>query len=273
MAGCGDQSATPAVPAKSLNSADELHDEVVALFEPDRDFMQQVQDEIAACMAEQGFEYVPYVDPALVADTDTESSLSPVIDSFEEAVRSPRVDDSNPNDAILMDLRQEDAQAAEAYLIALWGAEDNLSVERPEGGVEDLDLSLDALGCWNYSATQLTGGADRIEYTHDLLDLDAQLAALVEADDRWVTAAARVEECVGNAGIESLEAQFNEAYERLEQLDLTLLSESEVDKQFAIVRDLEVSISTAELGCEEEAGIGELYTELSNEYFPELTQE
>ena len=171
------------------------------------------------CMKEGGFEYVPFAEQYTA---EPPPSDTPTSDRLEESLLRTSSLPTNPNDAIVAAL---DPATERAYLERLWGTSDEISMTLPEHGVDSMDFSVEAVGCQNHAAIELTGGREGYEYETTLLDLATRLDERVAADRRVVRAHVELEDCKAAAGYHVANEEFEEL------LDAVALLDPDVDRR------------------------------------------
>jgi hypothetical protein len=182
---------------------------------------REVQDLIAACMTEQGFEYIPFVYPgaggmSLGADADLDQrgwteKYGYGMSTFDDPGADP-AEFEDPNNAVLETMSPAEA---DAYFKALNGAEfaADLAAEQsaaplPSGTPVATEPSTAApstepdLGCWGdaqetvYGQGYLGGG----EEFRDMWDAMNQLWESTQQDDRLTQVSADWAGCLSDAG-------------------------------------------------------------------------
>lgn len=256
--------------AATVSSYEQLRGEVDSLSQPEEEVFLVIQDRISECMREQGFDYVAWVDPELMGTSQPETSETPVVDSVQEAFwGSDSGGSTDPNEAIIAELEQKDPQAANAYFEALWGTEGQLSVELSEDEVDSVDLSVSSLGCWNYSANQVTGGRERLRHTSWLTDASAEIDQLVRSDERYIEVVGQFESCLIVSEFQTAQDAFDAEMTVLRSFgagpDKRTLAD--VMPQLESARDTEVKVSMIENECAEESNLYETYDRLASEHF------
>ncbi len=156
------------------------------------------EEAVAACMAEQGFEYVPdtsgyqFIDPAVIdPPPGTRAFAEQFGYGFAAAPEGMRAESTgaNPNDAIMGALSPD---ALEAYTRALWG--DDAFDDTSGGGVE-------LGGCVREARNQVWGDRETDHVRAGLEDEIARIDSEVAPTDPLVMAAAgEWSECMADAG-------------------------------------------------------------------------
>lgn len=216
-------------------------------FDPDagedqfRQQEQQAQENVQTCMAEQGFEYVPYVQSGqnIFADAETPEEYAELYGfgisfdllnqpSFEEGEVPPEVAD-DPNFAIREELSPEEQVA---YDQALYGAEPDIDFETmTDEEIDEYFQNWDPGGCYNDAYDELFGGQDSAamafyeEFGQDMEDLYQRAQSdprIVELEQEWSN-------CMADAGYDFTDEQDANIYilRRLEEVGA--ISELEID--------------------------------------------
>lgn len=252
---------------------------------------QATQESIRDCMAEQGFEYVPFVpdwgDMAFVGGVDFENLTQreyaeqhgfgiSTYDMDEAATEEdPYADD--PNTALREQLGDSERAAYEA---ALYGA----PMEMPEGAdgvdVEMAEVPEDQMGC-EQKAYENQGG--EVSTLYESLDEGfTEMDERVTSDERMVEATKDYVACMQEAGYDGLTEIYDihdQFGERLSELagsvegedpfadfsedELAAMSEEEIEALFPepadidpaaleALREEEIAAAVADLGCREE---------------------
>ncbi|GAA2174175.1 hypothetical protein GCM10009846_19120 [Agrococcus versicolor] len=216
-----------------------------------------VQEAIAACMAEEGFEYVPVVLEAEDMQADVEA-----MDAEEWAAQHGYgvASGGEPIDDATM---QEDPNAA--YVESLSVGEQEAWSETLYGPVPSEDeLAEDGAYAYDWQDAGCQGAADH-EIRGDMLGgggeeheplLEAMAALYDEAasDPAMVAVDAEWSECMADAGHQDL-ASPQAAYERAMEAGDALWGDGTTapsDDAVADARDDEVELALADLGCQDE---------------------
>lgn len=173
---------------------------------------------------------------------------------------------------ILAALSESDPAAAFEYEQVLWGFKDELGTLLPDGGFDSIDLSVEALGCYNYSAIEVTGGSEVLKAEYAIAGIQTEIHERVIADQRLIDAAADVKKCVDESDVGRTEIQFEEAFSKLEA-EAFDLDPADIDRRFDEVRRMEVAIKEFERGCELSSGLESLYNDLAEEAYRALPQD
>ncbi|WP_024286687.1 hypothetical protein [Cellulomonas sp. KRMCY2] len=159
-----------------------------------------MEEAVAACMAEQGFEYVPdtsgyhYVDAAAIDPPPGSREFAELYGygfaALPEEMRAESTPGVNPNDAILGAMSPEEL---EAYQQALWG--DAVGADPDAGGEVDL------AGCFGAAREQVWGDREedpvRLALEEEITRVDAEAAP---TDAAVSAAAGRWSACMSDAG-------------------------------------------------------------------------
>jgi len=203
VTGCTD-GAEPAPPAVEPGPA-EVYLEAGTGFSADDapELTVRFEEIVAACMLEQGFEYVPYVEGHTMGD---EAAIDPPPGTrafaeqfgygFAATPGGMRLESSgggNPNEAIVAAMSPEEY---EAYDRALFGdaVAEASEGDEPDGGVE-------LGGCFRTARNEVFGDRETDHVRAGLEDEIARIDAEVAPTDPLVmTAAAEWSECMADAG-------------------------------------------------------------------------
>ncbi|TDE08216.1 hypothetical protein [Jiangella asiatica] len=260
------------------------------LSEEDRQKMRRVEELVAECMREQGFEYVP-MDPAGGGDAEDDPfadafSLPP--DEFAReygygistlmGAEAPEGEAEDPNQEIREGLSES---AREAYDQALWG--DLAEVSEGGGAVSVQPLpSEDGAGagepgCHQQASDEVHGeqegavtGPDMSEFEGLFDDMEA-LRQRIESDPRVTEATGAWADCMAAAGysdVETIHDPEDQVMSRMSELygwdtqgegeegqTNVIAGPEEPDVDEAALRELqdfEIAIATADYECEQE---------------------
>ena len=232
----------------------------------------EVEEGVAACMAEQGFTYhvVPWDG---VEDEGTPGwTTADLLETGYSVSTQPEdyEDDENvhPNDA-LEESMSEAEQAA--FSLALGG---------PEGAFEDfaenhdeeavVDIPLKERGCVGKVEFELYGDVENVIFSDEFGPLFQEMMGLyqtVEEDPRLVETRNAWSECVADAGFPGLSARW-EAAALIEGEWQELWAGEEPsfsDPKTAEFRERELSLARADVECTESVDLDAVTTELNHE--------
>jgi hypothetical protein len=248
--------------------------------ERDEAKQRQVEDLVAACMADQGFEYVPR-DPSEWNSSEFDEAYALPPQEFAERYGygvttfdfTDQDEDGSPdpNTAIRDGLSPE---AQEAYDQALWG--DIAGAMSVVAGTDDADgevVALDDHGCYGEASAEVygepeSGGIVSFDEFNDLFtDLHA-LDQRIHADPRLDEPRQAWVDCMADAGLTDFErpgdareavfALMGELYgfgdvEAAEDSAVSLdMGANEIDpEKLAEARDFELEVATADFHCQE----------------------
>lgn len=198
VAGCDGDGEPSAAPSPTPGPAEAYLEAALGFSADDAAAAALRQEEIvAACMAEQGFEYVPdtsgyqYVDPAAIDPPPGSRAFADQFGyGFAAAPAEMRATSSGagPNEAVTAAMSPEEY---EAYTRALWGDD---AVDGASGGVE-------LGGCVREARDQVWGDRETDHVRAGLEDEIARIDAEVAPTDPPVmAAAAEWSECMADAG-------------------------------------------------------------------------
>ena len=205
-AGCGQEAGTSAT--RPEPGPAEVYLEAVTGFSGDDESALTLRFEeiVAACMLEQGFEYVPYVEGHVMID---EAAIDPPPGSrafaeqfgygFAAAPEGMRFDSTggNPNEAITAAMSPE---AFDSYVRALWGDDaGEASSDGASDGESDGDMELG--GCFRQARNEVFGDRETDHVRAGLEDEIARIdAEAAPTDPQVMAAAAEWSECMADAG-------------------------------------------------------------------------
>lgn len=286
----GDQSAaageTEAGPIAEFFGYDEEVDE--EQFAEDE---RRVQELLVACMAEQGFEYLPVEYPEPVEDPAyvAQQEMSPEEYASEYGYGITTVDyEMTPEEENWVDPNQAIVEAMDdaertAYETALYG-------EMPEvvpGEEESVEYEGFGGGCQGEASEEVYGGgAEAAAINEELGPKWEELYERIEADPRIVEGNQGWAECMAAAGHDfatqeeaqnSIWDQQNALYEEAYPEDLATAEpaegeegeyvEPEIDEAaLAELRETEIAVAVADQRCSAEHLPPELRQEVTNEY-------
>ena len=248
----------------------------------------RVEELIAECMADEGFEYVPVDYSDLwgwqTAEEVPDYGTLEYAKSYGYGVTTGPGDDeafdvewTNPNDAIRDALS---ANELEAYLDRLWGND-------PRGvGPEGTALPWQEQGCQGWAEHEVYGHAMRgslddesWEWNSLVQEIERVFSALDTHPDVGA-AAAGWSDCVADAGypgftaVPEAEASVSDRYDALLSGDVPqdpaetaggglAAVEASFDEHLAALTEEEIALATADFTCREESGYQDVYDEVS----------
>ncbi len=222
---------------------------------------QRIREEIvAACMAEQGFDYIPVVDVGRVSHTGDEwkpDDREWVSQYGYGAVRYPGMDAApdpdqqfvDPNQAYIESLTESEMMA---FYDALYGpqpAEDELN----EDG--SWDYNWETAGCQGFAEheTQQTNPMDSEEHK-PLMDAINDLYMAMEKNPTFAELDAAWAECMADAGYAGLRVQYdaqNSIYEELNAYYESMTEWVEDDPALDALAEREIELALVDLECRE----------------------
>lgn len=267
LAGCGDTNDDEPQTLESFLGFDGDQAEMQAQAEAQQGEMEEA---IAACMAEEGFEYVPRDTATMFAqvEDDPRQELSEeefreqygygisTIDPSEMAAPEPEED---PNQRIQQEM---DEAEREAYQLALHG-------EPPEvdQDADPEDMAFEPEGCQGEAMEEVQGG--QMAVFQELQSEFMELQERIESDPRMVEALQEWQTCMRDAGYdytERFEPQ-NELFERMNELQQSAFEgvdpaemdpeegppEPDIDPdELEELQEDELAVAAAEGACTEE---------------------
>ncbi len=273
------------------------------------DFAEQerrIQELVVACMAREGFEYLPvdYPEPAEDPVFAAQENLSPeeyakqygygitTIDYAEQEVEF-----TDPNQELVEAMQPAEQ---EAYYLALYGEQPEFDPEDPEAEVVEYGFGG---GCQGEASEEVYGGDAEAE--QELGPRYEELYERIEADPRLVEANRAWSACMAEAGHEFARQEetfehisnrhnelYEEAYEEMEpgaaeeapadgevpagatEETETEFAEPQLDEgRLAELREEEIAIAVADQACAAEHLPPELRQEVSSEYEQAFVEE
>lgn len=266
LAACGDGAADD----ESLADFFGIEDDQEQMIADAESQQREMEEAIASCMADEGFEYIPRdVDDFAAAD-DPRQDLSAEefqeeygygISTVDHDAMAPDQDD-DPNIAIQEEM--DDAER-EAYQRALHGEMTEIDPDADPDEVED--QPMEPGGCQGEAMQEVQGEQMEVmqELQPEFMDLEQRISSdprLVEAQEAW-------QGCMREAGYGDYAEQsdiMTELFERLNELQSAAfedLDESEIDPEeppepdideeaLAELQEEELAIASAEAECTEQ---------------------
>ncbi|WP_454293822.1 hypothetical protein [Salana multivorans] len=226
----------------------------------------------AECMADQGFEYIPWVSGVNEESVTWEAEMAAEADRLTSVEFAERYgygplpptfadDESNPNEAILAAMSEAEQAAYDEALNGHTYNGDDIAAASPE-----------ELGCSAWAAVRTNGPTERgsaiadLRESPDFMELENALARtsvlVLEATDttelnhEWRT-------CMDGAGYgefgepndahELVSTGYSEAYDRAHAKDPTFTWETFVQSdEVSDLREAEIPLATADARCQEE---------------------
>jgi len=301
LAGCAsggeddaDQADAPAGPEFEPGPLDEYFEKAYGEYDEDqaaRD-MRRVEEVVAACMAEEGFEYTPM-------DTSQTTSMAPeeadipwgtrefaeqfgygiTTNPYGDAAEAmPAEEFVDPNAEYVESMSESER---EAYYVALHG--DQVFPEDPEDA-EEFVYDWEQSGCQGRAQHEVYEGGTTDSSLTSLQDEMNAVWEQTQQDPRMLEVTTAWVSCMGDAGITGLttvdEAQMrisdksNAVYEEVhgsqaptempkpEQMaDI----EAQVKERIAEITDEEIATAVADFDCREEVGYDDTFEEVSHD--------
>lgn len=218
------------------------------------DVETRIQDEIASCMNNQGFKYVPFV----AETTPLDESNSPSTDSFEVSLKGETPVD--PNDKYMMSLGPAEATAWDE---AFWGQEGHeLSVTDPIPNNPDATKQ----GCQVYGASKALSEEERSASTNAGEAYEVLWQRTI-SDPRIVAAERNLAQCIDEEGGIALYTEFDLLFEIIIELPANDALER-IDE----LRQTEVAANEVESFCRSEF-YDDVYREVESEIYASLKEE
>ena len=251
----------------------------------------ELEELVAECMAEQGFEYIPVVLPAEMFEASSEGEDDIAWGTLEFAQQwgyaittgpspessepSPSPEVVDPNEAITGAMSETEL---EAYHAALWG-----EPAEPAEGEEYVEPTAEQLGCQAAAQQEgIGGGAGGDDPFADLMDEMNRMWDSVSTDDRVLAVEARWASCMADAGhpelarigdgenliYELAEPIWDEAYAEM-PVDATeedvRAFEASLDERLAAITPQEIEIAVADIGCRDDVRYDDVYAEVDRD--------
>ncbi|MCQ3806770.1 MAG: hypothetical protein OXB92_01995 [Acidimicrobiaceae bacterium] len=212
----------------------------------------EVQDWVATCMANAGFEYISWAGDNYSTDyvDISENSETPTIDSLIATQQPQQVID--PNEEILDNLPLAEKSP---YFEALWGREDIAEGQSPSGDER-------RVGCYNAAWVKLYG-ADAVEARWNLFDLSGEIDARVKSDSAFLSAQRQWSSCMASNGYE-LETPTGIAQV------IVMIAESDTSDNYRDTRSFERDIRSADDDCDDD--LDETTSSLRNDFLGNSAQ-
>lgn len=229
------------------------------------------ENEIAACMAEQGFDYVPVDYSSLFEAVDDEKLAGQgtvewaakngygltLLNTQADGEPVPLLVDPNAEYTASL----SEAESA-AYFAALSGTTDGLTEEEVESGASFYDPST--AGCSGAADEKVSGKENALFNGPEFVDIRQAMNDIytdVEEDPRTIAAQAAWADCMADEGYTDFSAPV-EAADSLSSASNALFSDmgtaggyvSPTHEQLAEFRELEVALAFADYTCREQIG-------------------
>ncbi|GAA3228874.1 hypothetical protein ACFP63_04285 [Oerskovia jenensis] len=236
---------------------------------------RKAEELVAACMVEQGFEYIP-VDQSANVVTFEEEEHDPEkyaaengygMTIYQEPTEEEQAEMESyvdPNQDYLASMSETEMNA---YNTALHG--DMFAVEPDENG-EMPPLETSQMGCWGAAQNEASGGEQELWESEDMTafnDASTKLWEDVEKSPKLSEANAKWSDCMADAGFDHASPQaamdhFMEASNSLyanENPDGPSEAEqAETEERLATLQDEERSTAVADYACQEEVGYADV---------------
>ncbi|MCV2395422.1 hypothetical protein OEB99_13985 [Actinotalea sp. M2MS4P-6] len=299
LAGC---SGTPAASPSTAGPLEAFFADAMGSYDEEaanRDAMQ-VEELVAQCMAEQGFEYTPVDQSQGISyssdDLDVEWGTLEFAEQYGYAITTDpwgTMTEESPEEAQEWVDPNEDYVAAmseteqQAYYTALYG--DQSQYEEVEDG-EEIEYNWEDNGCQGAAQHEVYEGGDAVDSDQFQAlwdDMDAMWQA-VQDDPRMAEAVAGWASCMADAGYpgmasfddpqnqisDQVNALWDDAYADLDPETATeddwAAVEDQVQGEQAALTDTEIAMATADYTCRDDADVTSLQTEVQNEYEQEF---
>ena len=172
---------------------------------------QNAQEQIAACMAEHGFEYIPHVqnlDDVLYVGADSEDEFAKEygLGITYDVLKQKRSDEDKPLAELANDPNHEiqrslSPKEAEAYFRALHGTEPDIDSETmTEEEIEAFFQGFDPGGCQNEAYESFFENQSAVEFYDEFGDQLDDMYQRAQADPRIAELRSNWSECMSEAG-------------------------------------------------------------------------
>lgn len=277
-AGCSDSTGSPPSAATEVGPLSAILDETSEIFGTDYYATKVVESEnlIAACMAAEGFDYLPmdYSDTPTSTDLDdltrqnTREWMAQNGYGIALALDMPVRTVVDPNAEYVAAL--SDAET-EAYWNALRGTGNDATFE------DETSSHLDVLaggGCWGAAEREVHRDRDALQgpLFDDLTEAVQQLYLSIAQDPRMLEVSARWADCMADAGYTGLanpEEAVASIVDAQGSLEATGTATAEgrrlADGAVAAFRELEIGTALADFGCKEDVGWDTVHSEVTLE--------
>lgn len=244
----------------------------------------QVEEQMAACMGDLGFEYTPVdysTNPAASLGTVDDEipwdtlefaeqwgygiATGPGMDAMEDAEEQGWVD---PNTALVEAMSATEQQA---YYEALYG---RLATEDLASGTDvEAEISWEEMGCSGKAQHEVFGDAFSAQDPYaDLMDEMQRVEESIATDDRVVATVAAWASCMAGAGHADV-SEIGDGEELINAKVEPVLAADEaweaVEVKLADIAEEEIDLAVDDYTCRDESG----YTDAYNEVDLELQQE
>ncbi len=211
----------------------------------EQQYLQQeraAQDKIAACMAEQGFEYIPYVqnqDQGGFSGPDSEKEF---VEQYGFGIATMILEDQqfdeedyeaerakDPNFAITEAMLPEEREAYEA---ALWGQQPDIDFESmTEDEIQAAYESFEPTGCQNTAYEDMFDQGAAMAFYEQFGPMMEDIYGSVESDPRIVELESKWSTCMAESGYEFSARQDVEVFflRRLEEVGA--ITDLEIDSE------------------------------------------
>lgn len=205
---------------------------------------REAQDKIAACMAEQGFEYVPYVrtqDQDGFAMPDTQEEF---VELYGFGVATMMLDEQRPDDVDIEAEMAKDPNNAiveamtdperDAYYAALHGELDQEELEGPTDGSPQVTTALsEPTGCQNaaYEETFNPNQAAEIEFCEQFGPMMEDLYSNLDSDPRLAALEGKWSECMAENGFDLTGEQDAQIFLLRRPEEVGAITNLEIDPQ------------------------------------------
>jgi hypothetical protein len=291
----GDDGAEPAAQEVELGPLDEYFQKAYGEYDEDqaaRD-MRRVEEVVAACMAEEGFDYTPMDTSQMVSgppeDLDVEWGTLEFAEQYgygittnpygDPAESMPQEEFVDPNAEYVESMSQSEQ---EAYFVALHG--DQVFPEDGESG-EDFVYDWTQNGCQGRAQHEVYEGGEAGDAVTSLQEEMNAVWEQTQQDPRVVEATTAWVSCMGDAGITGLttvdEAQMrisdqaNAVYEEVYNNgdmaaemptpeDVAEL-ETQVKERLGAITEEEIDTAVADFECREDVGYDDTFQEVGHD--------
>ena len=172
---------------------------------------REAQEQIASCMAEQGFEYIPYVQSQDMGGFVGPESQEEFVELYGFGIATMMLEEQqmdeaameeemakDPNNAIVEAMPEEEQQE---YYAALHGAEPDIDYESmTEEEIDEFYQSWVPEGCWNDAYEELYGGGEDMAFWEEFGPLMDDMYRDLDSDPRIVDLEATWSACMADQG-------------------------------------------------------------------------
>jgi len=236
---------------------------------------RKAEELVAACMAEQGFEYTPVDQSAGMVTMDEERDPEEYAAEYGYGmtiVQEPSAEEQaemesyvDPNQAYTESMSETELNA---YYAALHG---DMAAAEPDENGEIPPMETAEMGCWGAAQNEASGGEQELWESEDMIafsDASSKLYEDIAKSPKMDEVTAKWSDCMADAGFDHATPQeamdsfmeaSNSLYENQSPEGPSEAEQAEIDEKLSTLQEEEKDTAVADQACQEKVGYQDVY--------------